>query len=227
MRAVIIGLGGIGTHLAEPLARLLSHSKAAHAPKRVVLVDGDSYEPQNRQRQRFDTTNNKAEGTKVLLEKLFRELTFEAKPHFVTPDNIFVLIRDGDVVFLAVDNHATRKAVSEHVSTLKNVLLISGGNELFDGNVQIYQRKEGKDAKPPLTWRHPEIENPKDRNPGDLNCGEILEAGGTQILATNLMVASLMLNIFTLWIEEEPIPYHEIYFDIKTGNVRPVNQWQT
>ena len=46
---VIVGLGGIGSHLAEPLCRFLS---TLSSPPQVVLVDGDTYASDNRGRQR-------------------------------------------------------------------------------------------------------------------------------------------------------------------------------
>lgn len=221
MRAVLIGLGGIGSHLVELLARTLVFSQSKRAPKRLILIDGDKYEERNKERQRFQAVANKAESIKDWIGPIFSEIEIEAKPHFVDESNIFVFVKEGDAVFLAVDNHATRKLVSDHAATLSNVLIISGGNELYDGNIQVYERRDNKDITPPLTWLHPEIELPRDRNPAELNCQELAKAGAPQILTVNSMVASLMLNAFCLWLEERAWVYNEIYFDISTGNCRP------
>lgn len=226
MRAVIIGLGGIGTHLAEPLCRILTYSKNELAPKRVLLIDGDKYENKNRERQRYIVAANKAEASRELLQPLFPELEIEAKTNYIDAENIFLFVREGDVVFLAVDNHATRNVLATHAQTLQNVIIFSGGNEEYDGNIQVYERKDGKDLTPPLTWLHPEIESPKDKNPAELGCDEIIQSGGTQILATNNMAASLLLAAYTIWLKKGSLPYHEVYFDLSTGNVRPVkHQW--
>ena len=221
MRAVLIGLGGIGSHLVEPLARTLVFSKSERAPKTLILVDGDTYEKKNRQRQRFDIAANKAEATKEWIAPPFPDIQVEAKPHFISEDNIFALIREGDVVLLAVDNHATRKLISEYAETLGSVLVISGGNELYDGNIQVYEKSAGTALLPPLTWMHPEIEHPNDRNPAELSCEELAASGSTQLLAVNNMAAALMLNALLLWLDGKTPPYHELYFDISTGNVRP------
>lgn len=222
MRAVLIGLGGIGTHLVEPLCRTLAFSQSERAPKRVILVDGDGYEEPNRSRQKFTSAANKAHATQEWLAPLFPEITIEAKSHFVDAMNVFLFCREGDAVFLAVDNHATRKLLSDHLSTLSNGLLISGGNEEYDGNIQIYARVDGKDITPPLTWQHPEIEFPKDRNPAELSCTERAQQGAPQILSVNFTIASLMLNAYTLWLERGAVPYGEAYFDLRIGNVRAV-----
>jgi molybdopterin/thiamine biosynthesis adenylyltransferase len=222
-RVVIIGLGGIGSNLIEPLCRILAYAtNKERAPKRVILIDGKAYKERNRERQRFSALANKAEVTIDWLKPLFPELDIESKPYFIDSNNILALIRDGDIVFLGCDNHATRNLISIHVGSLDNALLISGGNELHDGNVQIYERHGGKDVTPSLIFQHPEIENPDDQNPAKLSCEELTKAGEPQILTVNLTMATLMLNSFTLWLMNGSIPYREIYFDLRTGNIRPV-----
>lgn len=221
-RVTVIGLGGIGTHLVEPLCRYLVYEKKEDWSGRVVLVDGDRYEDKNRQRQRFSINANKAQVTKELLEPLFPELSIEAKSHYVTQDNVQMFIREDDVVFLAVDNHATRKIVNDEVGLRNNLLLISGGNDLYDGNVQVYQRKDNEDVTRPLIYQHPEIEHPKDKNPGEAGCDVLAAEGNAQLLAVNLTIASFMLNTFVLYNMKGQSPYQELYFDLQTGSARAV-----
>lgn len=184
------------------------------------MVDGDKYEERNRERQIFREQANKAQETCVRLKDFFPNLEIEFKPTYITAENAFLFIKENDSVFLGVDNHATRKIVSDRVATLDNALLISGGNEVRDGNAQVYRREGGKDITPPLTFAHPEIEFPTDKHPNDLHCGELVEAGVTQVLAANLAAASVMVSIYTIWLQEGKTPHHEIYFDILTGNSR-------
>lgn len=222
MRAVIIGLGGIGSNLAEPLCRMLAHLNKDHFTGQVVLIDGKAYREHNTERQRAISFANKAEVTCSWLTDLFPNLAIEPKPVFVNDDNIFGLIFEGDIIFMGCDNHATRKIVSDYTTTLENAFLISGGNELFDGNVQVFWRKDGKNMTQPLTWHHPEIDKPQGRNPSELSCEELAQKGELQLLAVNMMVVALMLNVFTLYWLKEDMPYNEIYFDIQSGNVRPI-----
>ncbi len=217
-RVVIVGLGGIGTHVAPPLARYL---RQKYPQVQLVLVDGDQYEPKNEARQEFDALGNKAEVTAARLKRLLPELSVDAKPRFITADNAFVLIPEGSVVFSCVDNHATRKLLSDHCATLKDVTLISGGNGFDDGNVQVYIRRGKKNLTPPLTYLHPEIQKPTDRNPDELSC-EVRSALGTPQLAfANLTAAANMANAFYV-ITEIGVVYSELYFDIKNGQQRPV-----
>lgn len=225
-RVVIVGLGGIGSNLVEPLCRFVSFSQKEQVPKRVILIDGKAYKERNRERQKFSALANKAETTKEWLSPISPDLVIEAKPCFVDKNNILALVREDDIVFLGCDNHSTRKLISDHIASLENALLISGGNELYDGNIQVYERKNGEDSTPPLTFQHPEIEEPADRNPSELSCEELAKAGEPQLLPVNLTVATLMLNAFTAWVGGF-LSYYEIYFDLKTGNLRLVRQRKT
>ena len=145
----------------------------------------------------------------------------EAKTRFVTADNVFVYIPEGSCVFCGVDNHASRKLLSDHCSTLQDVILISGGNDFDDGNVQVYIRRDGKDVTVPLTHLHPEIEFPKDKNPAELDCMQLAATGTPQLLFANLKVSTEMLCAF--WaVTEKAVSYSEVYFDLKTGAQRPI-----
>ncbi len=224
-RAVVIGLGGIGSNIVDPLARTLTFSKSNRKAERIILVDGDKYEPKNMERQRGKVYLNKAEATKDWITESFPDLEVDAKPHYVDHKNIYLFVKEGDVVFMCVDNHATRKVLSDHMATLRNGLLISGGNEEYDGNVQIHERRGGGDFTPPITYLHPEIDKPTDKNPATLNCGElIVTQGATQVLAVNFTIASLMLNAYTLYLEKGELPYTEVCADIKTGNMRAIKR---
>lgn len=215
----VIGLGGIGTHLIGPLCRYLESSMTE---TRITLIDGDSFESGNAERQDFPALGNKALVTAHRIKNLFPNLRIEAKPWYITEENAFLCIKDGDVVFLCVDNHKTRKLVCDRLSELNEALLISGGNEYADGNIQVYVRREGKDVCPPITYLHPEIETPKDRSPAEMSCEELSKSGAPQLIFTNLVAAAWMLSAFWLIINQlsGEVPYSEQYFDLKTGMAR-------
>lgn len=221
MRVRIIGMGGIGSHLTPPLCRFLSSTGEPHT---ITCIDGDQFELKNEERQEFDDFGNKAEVIARSLAKRFPRLVVEAKPYFVTEENIFLFIREEDVVFCCVDNHATRKLVSDYCQTLRQSVLISGGNEFSDGNIQVYIRKDGQDEKPPITRFHPEIAHPEDKNPGELSCEELATQQGTrQLIFTNMRAAVEMLSAFWL-VLESMLRYSELYFDITTGSARAINR---
>ncbi|UCG13583.1 MAG: ThiF family adenylyltransferase [Deltaproteobacteria bacterium] len=227
----LIGLGGVGGIVARYLSLFLA---SLNRTSRLVLIDGDSFEPSNASRMFFVEHSNKATAIrKELLPQLSESfLSLVAIPEYVTATNIARFIHDGDVVILAVDNHATRKLVSDFCRTLEEVCLISGGNDGVGldtsnrmtrgtyGNCQIYIRLGGQDLSPFLTRYHSEIREPADRHPAENSCTEMVQYV-PQILFTNLTAASAILNTFWLF-SCGALHYSELVFDTADGLMRPM-----
>lgn len=215
----IIGLGGIGSHLVEPLCRYLEHTGDFIE---TTVVDGDKYEEKNKNRQQFDHLDNKAAVTANLLRSKFAKVHVKVVSEYVTDDNVTSIVRENDTVFLCVDNHATRKVVSNRCKELDDVTLISGGNDFIDGNVIYYRRKSGKDVTKAPTDLYPEIANPQDKIPGitkTQSCETQLEAN-PQLLFTNLAIASCMCNVYYAH-EQGRANFEQVYLDIVTQRARP------
>jgi len=211
LRITIVGLGGVGSILSERLCRFLNYAQDITAD--ILLVDGDTYEQKNYERQEFIRMGNKADIKATELQMKFKELRFDSYEAFVNEANIAESIREGEIVFLCVDNHKTRMIVSNYCKNLKNITLISGGNEFTDGNVQIYVRKDGKDLTPDLCAYHPEIANPDDKLPEEMSCEE-LSNSDPQLYFTNLGVATLMCWSFYNVVVKEQYERSEVYFDM-------------
>jgi molybdopterin/thiamine biosynthesis adenylyltransferase len=209
-KIVIIGCGGIGSHLIPPLLRYVETLKTT---PEVVLVDGDTVSESNLGRQEFGADAigiNKA----MAIYKKLSDYDLQFSDEYVGKNNVDSLIEDGDIVMLCVDNHVCRKIVSQHCETLDSILLISGGNELTDGNVQAYVKQGGKELTQKMGERHPEILTANDGDRAEMSCEALakLPSGG-QIIATNFAAASLMLQFLYLSLTEDP-KYCEVYFDI-------------
>lgn len=229
----IIGLGGVGGIVARYLTTFLASLDAAC---RLVLIDGDEFEEKNATRMLFSRCGNKAA---VVLEELLpfvesADLDLDAVEEYVTEENLPRLIREGDVVILAVDNHATRKLVNDYcASRLEEVCLISGGNDGVGpdgsgrdlrgtyGNVQVYLRAGGEDRSPSLVRFHPEIAEPADQLPTEESCTDLV-LSVPQILFTNLATASALCNAVWLHLCGE-LHYGELCFDIRDGLMRPLD----
>jgi hypothetical protein len=228
----LIGLGGVGSIVARYVAVFLA---SLQREVRLVLVDGDAFEHSNASRMLFADYGNKAS---VLRRELLPRLaesavSLIALEEYLTPDNVGRVIQTGDLCLLCVDNHATRRLVSDHCAGLPEICLISGGNDGIGsdssgmtrrgtyGNVQAFVRRNGRNLTAPLTMNHPEIAHPADRSPADQSCTE-LAASTPQILFANLAVASAMVN--TLWLHLcGALHYGELAFDIADGLMRPVS----
>jgi hypothetical protein len=220
----VIGIGGIGTSLSSYLARFLWSLDARSFGVALDLIDGDHYELGNKKRMPFlpdQVSVSKPVAKAIELAGEFGDrLDVRPIPEFVTLQNAASLIGERDIVLLAVDNFKSRKVVSDRCEALRNVALFSGGNDGIEngqrgeyGNVQIYERKNGRNTRNPITRFHPEILFPADKAPGELSCEELALTSTPQLLFTNLAVASAMLNAFYTWLAGS-LDYEEVYLDI-------------
>jgi len=238
-RIVLVGAGGIGTWLSEGLARLLEWKYPNSA---MLIVDGDNFEQKNLERQSFTQMGNKASVKALELTEKFHNTIIIPVPKWVVSDQhpptdddsnkikASDLIRENDIVIAVVDNFAARKILFDAASKINNVDVFTGGNDdaLF-GSVYHYQRRNGHDITAHPVETHPEYQNPPDRNPGEMSCQERAEIdGGTQILATNMAVAAIILGRIqhTIVFEQSP-EQSEIYFDLALGMAQPYNRMVT
>jgi hypothetical protein len=216
-RIVLVGLGGIGSQLVPSLVRYLAFRPEPRPL--LVLVDGDAYEPGNRTRQVFPETaigTNKAEA----LAEVYRGLTVQAVADYLTGENVGAIIRDGDLVLLAVDNHWSRFLVDRHLAGLQEVTLISGGNDETDGNVQLVRRRGGQFVDGSLAEIHVEIGRATEAEFAARNGCERQVEERPQLVVTNLMVASAMLNCLWAVLERGSVSYSEVYLDVIANAMR-------
>jgi molybdopterin/thiamine biosynthesis adenylyltransferase len=231
----VVGLGGVGGIAARYGAMFLA---AQEDPCRMVLIDGDRFESSNATRMFFTSHGNKGAVVRADLRERFADsaLTLIALEQYVTPENIAQLLGPGgpgEIILLAVDNHATRKLVAEHCAKLDDICLISAGNDGVGvdkstgkalhgtyGTCQIYVRQNGVDRSPNLSRFHPEIAAPADKLPTDRSCTELI-ASVPQLLFANLAAASHMLNAMWLYLSGS-LDYAEACFDIALGRSAPV-----
>ena len=234
VRVILVGLGGIGSKLAEDLARYMAFSK--NGPKELILVDGDTYSQSNLERQsavESDVGQPKAKVWAETLAREFKALSIRSIDGYigesgVKKDNVIPIDKlslEGSATLLGVDNHATRKLFSDYFEKeVQNGVLVSGGNNLVDGSVLVGVRVGGKSLTPPIDAFHPEIAKPGDKNPADLSCSELAKLeGGQQVIWANKMAACLIGNAFYAICEgsvEDLQRQSEIYFDVRLNAAR-------
>ena len=109
--------------------------------------------------------------------------------------------------------------VADHCASLRDVVLISGGNGYEDGNVQVFVRKAGQDLTCRLDKYHTEIAQPRDKAPYEMSCDE-LASSAPQLIFTNMTAAVGMLNAFYA-LEQGKFDHakSEGYFDIIAGAI--------
>ncbi len=211
MNIKIIGLGGVGTILADALSRYLNYSDISYV--KMTFVDGDSYEKKNLTRQLFEKYGNKAKSkSDELSEKFSEKIEYDYFPIYLNISNVSSILQDNDIIFVAVDNFKTRKIISDYCLNLNNSTIILGGNEYTDGNVQIFCRKEGKNLTPTIDKYHREIKNPSDVSPEEMSCEELAQSE-PQLFFMNMMIACYMCaGFYNVLIKNKIHP--ETYIDM-------------
>jgi hypothetical protein len=227
----IIGVGGVGSIVARYGAMFLA---SLQRNVRLVLIDGDEFEPTNATRMAFKMPGNKAEVVRDELLDYYEgsQLSILAIEEYVTPENVERLIHEGDIVIVAVDNNATRKIIDDFCAARRHdVCLISGGNDGVEerangrrlrgtyGNCQIHLRDGGVEVTPSLSKFHPELATPGDHSPAE-SCLELVSSV-PQIVFANLLAASCILQ--TLWLYLcGALHYQEVCFDLAKALMRPI-----
>jgi hypothetical protein len=226
----VIGAGGIGTKLLDPLCQFLNyyHPQPAEDEDDTILVeadtfeitiiDGDTFEQRNRERQDFYNFGNKAEVKATELMQKY-DLTIHSVPEYLNESNISSIIQEDDIVLVCVDNHDTRALIAEKVATLQNVVLISGGNGFYTGDVLTNVRIAGQNYTASITRYHEEISAGDGQHPQRLGC-EALHQAEPQLLFANMGAAWVMLcRFYKICILGQLDTTCENDFDILTGEV--------
>lgn len=238
----LIGLGGIGCAVARALPQTLAWVSTPGNRYVVNLVDGDVFEPHNAARQTFHRAGPKAEVIAEALRAAYKPdvhddlppISFRPYPQMVTPDNVAAHIVAGDIVLLAVDHHWPRRVVSEYVSNLATIVVISGSNsKLTDGTVQLYARSRGRNLTLPLhNTHHPEIATATSQGQPAHGCGmRYRDPESKQLFVVNNRVAATMMELLhrlmtTSDASVASLP-DEVRLDVATLTQRPVTLRQS
>lgn len=221
---LVVGAGGTASYLLPGLYRYLASTYGDDFL--LQIVDGDHVDEGNLARQAHD-------GASVGINKA-RALATQYLPQtqgiaaYLGPKNIDKLIQNGTTVLITVDNFPCRKRIEQHAAKLRDVTVINGGNELHSGSVQLWLRQKGKDKTPPIGFLHPEISmDGEDR--ATMTCAAIAKLpGGGQTAAANMQTAAFMLSgLITLDQRGDKMPWHELHFDISTGEIDAIDYRDT
>ena len=157
--AAVIGLGGLGGHIAEQLSRL--------GIGNLILIDSDVVEPNNLNRQMFATEKTlgtpKTQAAVERLAAVNPHVKYSAHREYLTLENGAELLRGADIVMDAVDNIPTRHVLEKCCANLDlpfvhgsiggwwgQVSVIFPGDNIIE---RIYPKKDavGAEAK----WGNP------------------------------------------------------------------------
>lgn len=238
-QCILVGCGGTGSILLEPLARLLAHHANAEGSS-LWLIDGDAFEEKNAARQmgcqpgaaKATVAQTRARG---ILPSSYAIVDFvdgaKLMEYLPTPGP------EGPhlVVILAVDNHATRKALIESLRgyACASLLVLSPGNDLDKGQVKAWARVADRSITPcPLSVDsdgvalEPELLNPADKIPMQADCVQAAAESTPQLITANMMSAACTLALVQRWLDrpDGEMPYETGFYVQSFGKVKVYSQ---
>lgn len=132
-RALIIGLGGLGSPVAMYLA--------ASGIGKLIICDDDNVDLTNLQRQLIHNNEtigmSKIRSATEAITKINPEVNIVAVQEHVDEERLLQLVTEADVVIDASDNFSTRHAINQACVTHKKPL-VSGAVIRFDGQVSVF-----------------------------------------------------------------------------------------
>lgn len=137
-KVLIIGAGGLGCPALQYLA--------AAGVGSIGIVDGDTVDESNLQRQILYTTSDigrlKTKAAKERLNALNPEVTITIYPENLRAENALAIIREYDFVLDGTDNFAARYLVNDACVKL-NKPFVYGAIHKFDGQVSVFNFNGG------------------------------------------------------------------------------------
>lgn len=197
----LIGLGGVGSNLVEPLSRFI-YFNSPDIP--LILLDGDTYELSNQARQLFDPSAdglNKAQYHGQKLQSYGLNVTYY--PHYLSADYLQNTVKKCQcpLIIAAVDNDATRNLILKHLSqNHTDFFWVSPANgTVEEGNsnhaqVLFWGRVDGQDIGLDPRALYQNLRSPMDFIPRKNSCIE-KAASDTQIITANVMASALALAV--------------------------------
>lgn len=212
----VVGVGGTGSILLEPLIRLLTYHQSG--TRRIVLHDGDHFEESNSVRQLFDPRfvgENKATAAALRYQSICPYLV--AYPEYLTYDKFSQNLADhftrSVLVILTVDRDKVRhniiRALDDSDADFACVL---PGNEFRTASCVIHQRVAGKYRFPHPFDTVSNYRDPEDTEPGA--CGEVA-VSSPQLICANFTSAAITLDVVYSLLEDEPLPFRINYDGLK------------
>jgi hypothetical protein len=191
MNYYIIGCGGVGSAIVPSFCLLKS-------PTDVTLIDGDTIERKNLNRQMFEIGQiglNKAQA-----------LAGKYGCHFIPEWYARGKIRHcrTDWLLCLVDNHRTRLETLE-VCDDYGCQAIFAANETHSAEAYYYRRAWRNTPRDPRVY-YPELTTDRSGDPraAAIGCTGEAQESNRQLVSANLMAAALAEHMFVLWHMKAP-----------------------
>jgi hypothetical protein len=188
MSHLIIGAGGTASWLVPLLKRTLN-------PKtEITVVDGDTLEVRNLDRQLFDASYigwNKAEVLAELYSIKWESYYLERDSWILTGG----YSTPYSCLWCCADNHIARKLCLDLVDAGQAALAIIGGNEYNDSEAYPYLSAWKGSTGDPRVY-YPELLTDASNDPTNPSCQGVNQAENRQLALANYLSAGFMVHLW-------------------------------
>lgn len=202
---ICVGAGGTGGNFLKELGRFLKFYHEENIEWRLSIIDGDTVEARNAERQPFSAEDVMQHKASVMAEGLVdciglpQECVRAFTSYIDTYEQLEKIIGSSgsgqNVVILVgcVDNHRARQVMHEAFDKTRNIIYIDSANEFAEGEVCVGVRIAKKEIAPPRAYYFPEVLTDTGKRASEQSCGVINESS-PQHLVTNLTAAQHILS---------------------------------
>lgn len=188
----LIGAGGVGSWLLPKLSRISQDDE-------IIVVDGDTLEEKNLDRQLFSTDQIGVNKALALVERsAYRRRKADFMAEFYTSGSI--CHDNTDLLWCCADNMACRREVLVSCDEI-GCSAIFGANEYVDWEAYIYHPSMRGTPNDPRVF-YPEMLTDRSGDPlGPPGCVE-LSVQNRQLVLANASAADAMLWLYWFWFHE-------------------------
>lgn len=225
-QTILIGAGGTGGWLAEPLSRLLAFHDEANPT--VTVVDRDRFELTNMDRQ-ASASEGRNKAAALTDRMVGRAVPMAA---YIDGEDLQSIIADRDYeeemtradgvvcIILAVDNDFTRGDVIRAMEeSPHDYLIVNPGNEYETFMLSVQARVHGHKIGGSLRSRFSQYVDPPLDAPQHRGCKEE-EPSAPQLLTANMGAAWAALSAVEAWLSDSALP---LGLDGRTRDARVTN----
>lgn len=216
---VIIGCGGVTSWMIAPLIKLLNGSE--HKPN-LVLVDGDTIEERNLERQWFDESDIGQNKAVALIGKLDDDYPIEPAVTDYFTDGARLPVNGLSLYLGCADNHAARRAILSTVDREGGWAIIAG-NEYTEAEAYYYEpRMRGTEMDPRIYYPAILTDHTGDPTRPE-GCTGAAAIASPQLVLANFSAANHALWLLYHHFVERPETqgYLKEFMPVKTWNYGP------
>ncbi len=194
IKLIVVGCGGTGSLTMGYLARMLRRT-----PTSVLLIDGDTVEDKNLDRQGFSSCDVGESKAAILADEVqsvgMGHVTY--MPEYLIDKSQLTLMREKDdltILIGCVDNHRARQVMHQYFYSVDDCIYIDSANEYDAGEVCVAVRANGKDIAPPRGYYFPDVLTDKSPRADELGC-DTVNISAPQHMITNSLMAMVIAKI--------------------------------